>query len=148
MNRGSVASSTKTVSSSSPILDSTVYLPVLYNTPTNFVAGKVGYHVKKWQQITSDAWILSNLQGYRIELLSRPVQTCIPKLRNFSDKETTVITTEIDKLLNKGVVERIDFASVRYLSNIFTRKKRDGSIRVIFSTFMCSMHMWYITILK
>jgi hypothetical protein len=60
-----------------------------------------------------------------------PVQDKLPRQIRFSQEEEIVINNEIETLLNKCVIERVDKATDDYVSNIFTRRKRDGTYRVI-----------------
>jgi hypothetical protein len=41
--------------------------------------GKVSNCLNKWQELTSDPWILQTVLGYRIEFDSHPFQVWTPK---------------------------------------------------------------------
>ena len=49
----------------------------------------------------------------------------------YSPSEREIINDEITKLLNKGIIERIDHVEGDFLSTIFVRPKKDGSYRMI-----------------
>ena len=49
----------------------------------------------------------------------------------FNAQEELLMTQEIEKLLNKEVINEIDKSEVKYLSTIFLRPKRDDSYRLI-----------------
>ena len=58
-------------------------------------------------------------------------QTYIPTPIQFNDMELDRIDREICKLLSKNIVEHTDPSAGQYISNIFFRPKKDGSIRLI-----------------
>ena len=49
----------------------------------------------------------------------------------FSPSEREIITEEITKLLDKGVIEQIDRVRRDFISTIFVRPKKDGTFRMI-----------------
>ena len=49
----------------------------------------------------------------------------------FSPSEREIITEEITKLLDKGVIEQIDRVQGDFISTIFVRPKKDGTFRMI-----------------
>lgn len=59
------------------------------------------------------------------------MQAKLPPQIRFSPEEVTVFDTEIRKLLDKNVIERANRVENDFISNIFTRKKRDGTYRLI-----------------
>lgn len=59
------------------------------------------------------------------------MQAKLPPQIRFSPEEVTVVDTEIQKLLAKNVIERANRVENDFISNIFTRKKRDGTYRLI-----------------
>ena len=68
----------------------------------------------------------------KIELSEAPLQ-CSNKYAQtaFSSAETNIINSEIAKMLNKGIIEKVTHESNEILLNIFTRPKKDGTHRVI-----------------
>ncbi|WAR04948.1 POL5-like protein [Mya arenaria] len=105
----------------------------LTNHPGNFKGGKTQKYLHKWKRVTNDRWILHTICGYRIELASNPYQTSTPKPIKFLDIENNQLQTEIYRLLDCDIIERVPFHSEpgEYVSNIFYRPKKDGKIRVI-----------------
>ena len=67
-----------------------------------------------------------------IELSEAPSQ-CSNKYAQtaFSSAETNMIDSEIAKMLNKGITEKVTHESNEILSNVFTKPKKDGTHRVI-----------------
>ena len=102
--------------------------------PRPSVGGRLQQFYGRWAEITSDPFILSAIQGYEIEF----EENCIPPNRSKpyfqfkrSQKEFDDINTEIDNLLAKNVIETCDHQEGEFLSNIFTRPKKNGGVRVI-----------------
>ena len=71
------------------------------------------------------------ITGTTIDFRYLPVQHGPPAIREFSDTESKIMETEIEKLLNKGVIVRTDRETDDFISPIFLREKKDGSHRMI-----------------
>ena len=104
----------------------------LINTPDNFSAGKTKLYIDKWDQLTSDKWILQTISGYKVEFDSLPYQTSIPKPLTFNEADQVKINAEIDRFLNADIIEKVLTQDRdEYISNIFFMPKKDGNIRII-----------------
>ena len=88
-----------------------------------------------WQIITSDTTILQAVRGYKIEFdsnLPLPERTYAPRQFRRNLQEIAAIQAEIDNLSRKNVIERCSSLSGGgFVSNIFTRPKKSGGLRVI-----------------
>ena len=125
-------------------------------------AEHIGGRVKKfkaaWCDITSDQTILQMANGLKLEFLAElPQQQRIPFPIKLNPIETAAVNLEIEKLENKGVIEQCDHEDGEFISNIFTRPKKDGGLRRIqnlrqlnegleyhhfkMDTFMSAIHM-------
>ena len=98
---------------------------------STFMAGRLAHSIAKWREMTSDKWVLDTVQHYHIEFAEWPVQTRIPQEICFSDHESSMITDEVAKMLQKGAIVQKTHSDGEYLSNIFLRPKKDGSFRPI-----------------
>ena len=58
----------------------------------------------RWLDLTSDPEVLSTVKGQLIEFTSTPNQDRVPTQKKFSAEESTIIQSEIDKLLQKEVI--------------------------------------------
>jgi hypothetical protein len=100
--------------------------------PENFRAGRLKQYVDEWKCITSDKTILDTVKGCHIEITDEfslhQVNPSYP-LR-FNEKEAEIVSTEVDKMLTKNVIEKCN-CSDEIISNIFIRQKKDKSDRVI-----------------
>jgi hypothetical protein len=101
-----------------------------FNT-NNFQAGTLRNHVEFWKSITSDPIIIGMILGTKIELEQDVIQTELPEPYNFPQSKMDKIDSEIKKLLSKGVIIKSDNYPPGYVSNIFTREKADGTLRLI-----------------
>lgn len=102
------------------------------NTKNNFIAGKTALNYNQWQKITSDKWVLKTICGYSVELERKPKQENIPSQFKFNHIEMLQIEEELERFLNCKIIEKVDYSEPNeYLSNIFTRPKKEGKIRVI-----------------
>ena len=77
----------------------------------------------------SDLEVLSTVKGQLIEFTSTPFQDRVPTQKKFSAEESTIIQSEIDKLLQKEVPARNEPG--QFISTTFPRPKPDGSHRMI-----------------
>ena len=93
---------------------------------SNFKAGRLAAFLPTWGKITSDPEILHMVSGQHIEFSSEPVHINQPNKGVFSDKERSVITSEINTLLEKAVIVKAHHEPGEFISPIFVRPKKDG----------------------
>ena len=79
----------------------------------------------------SDTFILQTIAGVRLEFEEMPIQTDSPRPLTFSDYEFHIIDQQIMEFLQLGIVEEAAHAQQEFLSNVFSRHKRNGSSRLI-----------------
>ena len=86
-----------------------------------------------WEKLTSDASILEAISGYRLEFEQglHPVQHGKPFPHRLDEEEKVAVDEEITKLLDKEVIAPSEHEAGQFLSNIFTREKKDGGHRMI-----------------
>ena len=98
-----------------------------------FVAGQLKSYSNEWRKITSDPIILQAIEGYKLEFDSgiSPVQERLPRPYKLTEEEILVVDTEINTLLMKGVIVPSPYERGQYVSNIFTRRKKNGAYRMI-----------------
>ena len=82
-------------------------------------------------KITTDSYILDSVKnGIKMVFLTAPVCDFYPhKMQPKQDSD--IIQAEICKLLSKGVIIPTEREDDDFVSNIFTRKKRDDTYRMI-----------------
>ena len=97
----------------------------------HFNAGRTKHHVEFWKSLTTDPNIIAMVTGTTLELQNEIVQNEKPAPFYFDKVKEQKIDLEINKLLNRGVIRRAKHTTGEYISNIFTRDKPDGSIRII-----------------
>ena len=104
----------------------------LHQLVVSFSAGQLKDHVGSWESLTNDQVILDAIKHYHIEFeVNTPVQPSSPKQIHFSPIEGEIISQEISKLLNKGVLDKTEYVEGDFLSTIFVRPKKDGTYRMI-----------------
>ena len=98
---------------------------------SNQTSGKVfrsiSDNVSQWQDITSDVWILSTVEGYTIPFQSIPQQTSPPNTIRFSASDTVIANELVADLLRKGAIRPIRPDKVAFLSNLFLVAKKGTS---------------------
>ena len=110
-----------------------LYLASIPATVTNaqFQAGDTRLHHEEWKPLTSDRFILQTVAGATLEFDANPVQLSQPRTIKFSDYEFNGIDNQITHFLKSGIIERATHCYGEFVSNIFARDKKDGSLRVI-----------------
>ena len=74
--------------------------------PPELLAGRTCFHLQNWRKITADPWVLEAVQGYRLELTSRPQQLHIPSSET-DEKSADLILEEIESMLDKKAIQGI-----------------------------------------
>ena len=97
------------------------------------VGGRLSKFVENWKGITSDKAILSDVMGISLEFEEEPSTVASYPVIVRSETEMAVLHTEIQQLMNKGVLELADWDDSQVLSSIFLLPKPDGSFRTIFN---------------
>ena len=93
-------------------------------------AGRLQYHIDNWKVVSRDRWILETIQGYPLELVSEPHQRPRPQPPRYNQEQNKVILEEIQELLQKGVVTRVETQDGFY-STLFLVPKKDGGQRPV-----------------
>lgn len=99
---------------------------------TNFpIGGNITRHVKVWEKLTSDPWILSVVRGLKLHFWTTPVQEVEPRPFNLSKDQRETFNRSVSELLEKEVIERTGEEQGQFISNIFVRPKPNGKVRLI-----------------
>ena len=113
--------------------------PLTINVPEVFpplpqpdlpVGGRLGHFANNWEKVTKDKWVLSVVKnGYKIPFDKRPQLSPSPLF--LSQTESKALEEEVQKLLQKGAVERVYSEDPGYYSRIFLVPKKNGKLRLI-----------------
>ena len=87
--------------------------------------------------------MLDVVKGLRIPFVQIPVQSKEPFPYRLSKIETSAASEEIQKLLEKKVLEIALDSSDQVISNIFLRPKKDGRYRMILDLTWVNKHIFY-----
>ena len=96
-----------------------------------FKAGNISNYYSKWMELTSDPEVLHTVKGQLIEFTTAPYQHQAPAEKKFSAGESNIIQCEINKLLQKEVIQSTSYEPGQFISTIFLRPKPDGTHRMI-----------------
>lgn len=105
-------------------------------------AGRIRYCIGNWTTISGDPWILEVVRGYRLELASMPQQRCTPRERPLSVQEQDLVSEEVEKLLLKQAVIKVQEVPNQFLSDLFLVPKKDGSRRPVINLKPLNRHIW------
>ena len=95
-------------------------------------AGRLKLYFPEWRELTSDPQILKTLKGFNVDFVDcPPVQMLPPKEIAFNSEESQIVSSELDKLLTKGVIAKSEHCHGEFLSTIFLHKKTGGYRRIL-----------------
>ena len=97
----------------------------------SFCAGQIQHFSENWEKLTTNKTILDIVAGYKIEFDTISEQLASPNKIFTNVKESQIVAHEIEKLLIKGVVQKVRHTKGEFLCNIFLLPKKDGSYRLI-----------------
>ena len=91
-----------------------------------YVGGNISNHFAQWVKITKDYFVLDILRsGLKIDFLRGQFVIIM------SDTEKDTINSEIDKLLQMGIIVPTSYSKADFVSSVFTMPKADSSYPVI-----------------
>ena len=105
--------------------------PLLKNSAHNFKAGNTANHLDQWGETTGDPWVREMVKGVKINFCQQPAQLRPAVPFRLSPEERQIVTSEVSKLLEKGVIEETVPVQGQVLSNVFLRPKPNGQYRLI-----------------
>ena len=98
------------------------------------VGGRLKPFKEQWEKLTSDPLILEAVNGFKLEFDPSKFPPKREKplfMYKRNAHESDKISNEIQSLANKNVIERCSHEQGEFISNIFTREKKNGGIRLI-----------------
>lgn len=89
--------------------------------------------MQNWVQITTDPWVLEQIQGHKLELINTPYQRKVPEAPHLSRVKEQQLAMEIDKLLAKRAVSLTTTTPLGkgFISRVFLVPKKDGTMRPV-----------------
>jgi len=88
-------------------------------------AGRLKLYFPEWRELTSDPRILKTPKGFNVDIVDcPPVQMFPPKKIAFNSEESKIISSELDKLLTKGVIVKLQHCHGEFLLLYFLVKRR------------------------
>ena len=94
--------------------------------------GRLAPHAHNWPKITSDQWVLTQVQGHKLELTSIPHQRKAQEVPHISSQEDQQLWAEIHKLLEKEAIAVVATPLQQcFISRMFLIPRKDGTMRPI-----------------
>lgn len=119
-----------TVTCFSSFVDSQL-CPYLHDRVKQFSAGQIKHHLRQWQNITSDQYILQMVAGDIIEFNGNPPTNNVCPNNHISHDSIANVKSEIDSLLAKRVLVPCEHENNEFISPIFIVPKPDNQVRLI-----------------
>ena len=97
------------------------------------LAGHLRHCLINWEKITTDSWVLETVRGLRSNFVSPPVQTVFPQEASLSGDDRSLVTLEIQELLQKGAIHLVPPSQETpgFLSSLFLVPKKGGGQRPV-----------------
>ena len=114
-------------------------LTVLHHTQP--VRGRVSLFIPNWERITDDPWVLSSIQGYKLEFLSTPPLQSGETQPHLGSQKDGIVSNKINKLALKGSIEEDPEDREGLLSPIFMVPKSDGAWHPVINLQALSQHI-------
>lgn len=105
--------------------------PEFLHSYDKFVAGNIANRAEAWLEITSDPWIAQTVAGLEIDLVGHCYQPFTPYPYKIAPDEVGAINQQMERFLQKGIVVPTVREENDFISNIFSKPKSDGSVRII-----------------
>ena len=104
--------------------------------PTNISPGlllavRVKNFAKNWKKLTKDPAVWNIVHAYQIPFIEHPYQTSLPVGGKITPDKKELVEEEINQMLKKGAIIKVDPSPDQFLSNIFTVPKKDGGGRPV-----------------
>ena len=108
------------------------------------IGGRLKMFENAWQDLTTDKIILKTVAGYELEFVDGfpPKQSMVPAPYKLTAEEKEAVDTEINRLLEFGIIEP-SHDQEGFISNIFTRPKKDGGYRMILDLSELNLNITY-----
>ena len=114
-----------------------------YELTIKFMGGNTKLFAKNWKKITSDKYILDIVtNGLRLDFKEIPKNRQY-QFRTLKNDELDIVKAKVDKLLSKQVICKSRRERNDYLSNVFTRNKKDGGKHLILNLKQFNTHIPY-----
>ncbi|XP_042562141.1 LOW QUALITY PROTEIN: uncharacterized protein LOC122131476 [Clupea harengus] len=101
-------------------------------------------HLRRWEAVTSDPWVLATLsQGYIIQFQGRPPKFRGVKTTTVTNPKALALRQEIGALLQKEAIEQLDAPTHEggFYSTYFIIPKKDGGLRPILDLRHLNTHL-------
>ena len=76
--------------------------------------------------MTRDPDIFALIKGFKISFLGKPVQDYVARIPKMSKGKRELVQSEIQTMMRKGKISRIDHTQGEFLSSLFLAEKIDG----------------------
>ena len=94
-------------------------------------AGQIKEFIGNWALLTQDPWVLQTVQGFQLLLVSQPVQGSAPSQIHLSQVQQTLVSTEIQTLIEKQAIPMVQPGQGGFVSQIFLVPKKDGGFHPV-----------------
>ena len=108
-----------------------------------FEAGRLKRFLPCWKSFSKNEEILQIVSGCRINFESHDFGAGSDFVLKFSPEEKSSIAHEIDKLLEMHAIEQVSEDQRGFVTHIFTREKKDGSLRTILNLKQLNLFVEY-----
>ena len=112
------------------------------------LAGRVKHFAKNWEKLTKDPAELNMVYGYRIPFIEHPYQTSLPVGGKITPKKKELVEEEINQMLEKDAIIKVNLSPEQFLSNIFTVPNKDRGNRPVINLKILKNFLFIVLISK
>lgn len=95
------------------------------------IAGRTALYFDNWISLTGDPYVLSCVKGVKIEFNALPRMAKMPLDFLMTSNEKSLVDEEVQGMILKGAIVEVNPCEDQFVSNIFLRPKKNGTMRPI-----------------
>ena len=97
----------------------------------SFLAGRTAMCLDKWKELTNNNFVLGLAKGICLDFVQVPSQWSPAHELTMSLEEMSLVDLEVNKMLSKGAILKVQPVSGHFISNIFLTPKKSGGMRPV-----------------
>ena len=92
----------------------------------SYIGGKLKNFSKEWEKYASDPFLLSCIEGCRLNFDTVPIQSKVPRSLKLKREQTAALDKMINEFESDKVITKCKREEGDYINNVFLREKRDS----------------------
>ena len=107
-----------------------------------FYPGNTANHLDYWFSSSTNSFILECVSGVKLYFIGDPpFQGSVPEQYSIEPNRKDAMEEEVQILIRKGIVTLVEYHFMLFISNIFSRPKPNGRVRLIIDLTLVNEHL-------